>query len=82
MRKTIKQSQPIQLSRESFNSRQQTADWRLRRSALQPAFTGFNDSGSLKVDKNIDAISGATISVYTITADVENKTALLKKLQL
>ena len=45
-------------------------------------FIGFNGSGSLKVDKNIDAISGATISVYAITADVENKTALLKKLQL
>nr|WP_324292441.1 hypothetical protein [uncultured Draconibacterium sp.] len=27
-------------------------------------------------------MSGATISVYAITADVENKTALLKKLQL
>ncbi|AHW58535.1 FMN-binding domain-containing protein [Draconibacterium orientale] len=45
-------------------------------------FIGFNGSDSLKVDKNIDAISGATISVYAITADVENKTALLKKLQL
>ncbi|KJF43290.1 FMN-binding protein [Draconibacterium sediminis] len=45
-------------------------------------FIGFNGSGSLKVDKNIDAISGATISVYAITADVENKTALLKNLQL
>nr|WP_321355828.1 FMN-binding protein [uncultured Draconibacterium sp.] len=45
-------------------------------------FIGFDGSDSLRVDKNIDAISGATISVYAITADVENKTALLKKLQL
>ncbi|QIA08742.1 FMN-binding protein [Draconibacterium halophilum] len=45
-------------------------------------FIGFNGSNALKVDKNIDAISGATISVYAITADVQNKTALLKKLHL
>ena len=45
-------------------------------------FIGFNGSASLKVDKNIDAISGATISVYAITADVENKTALLNRLEL
>ena len=43
-------------------------------------FVGFNGSGSLQVDKNIDAISGATISVYAITADVQDKTTLLKKL--
>lgn len=43
-------------------------------------FVGFNGSESLQVNKNIDAISGATISVYAITADVQNKTSLLKKL--
>ncbi|WP_297090218.1 FMN-binding protein [uncultured Draconibacterium sp.] len=42
-------------------------------------FVGYNGTKQLKVDKNIDAISGATISVYAITADVENKTALLKE---
>ncbi|MFO7658728.1 MAG: FMN-binding protein [Bacteroidales bacterium] len=45
-------------------------------------FIGHDGSESLEVDKNIDAISGATISVYAITADVEMKTNLLKKLQL
>ncbi|WP_068474918.1 FMN-binding protein [Saccharicrinis aurantiacus] len=42
-------------------------------------FVGYNGEVDLKVDKNIDAISGATISVYAITEDVVNKTALLQK---
>lgn len=41
-------------------------------------FIGHDGSESLQVDKNIDAISGATISVYAITLDVETKTAILK----
>lgn len=45
-------------------------------------FIGYDGSDSLKVDKDIDAISGATISVYAITADVQNKTTLLQKLKL
>ena len=45
-------------------------------------FIGFNGSASFKGDKKIDAISGATISVYAITADVETNTALLQKFQL
>lgn len=43
-------------------------------------FIGYNGSEPLQVDKNIDAISGATISVYAITFDVEMKTAILKSL--
>lgn len=43
-------------------------------------FIGHDGSESLQVDKNIDAISGATISVYAITFDVEMKTELLKSL--
>jgi Na+-translocating ferredoxin:NAD+ oxidoreductase RnfG subunit len=45
-------------------------------------FIGHDGSESLQVDKNIDAVSGATISVYAITADVNMKTSLFKKLQL
>jgi len=40
-------------------------------------FVGHDGSESLRVDKNIDAISGATISVYAITRDIELKTKLL-----
>lgn len=42
-------------------------------------FIGYNGSERLQVDKNIDAISGATISVYAITLDVEMKTDILHK---
>lgn len=45
-------------------------------------FVGYNGSEKLEVNKNIDAISGATISVNAITLDVEMKTALLKKMKL
>jgi len=41
-------------------------------------FAGFSGKDSLEVDKNIDGISGATVSVYAITADVQKKTKLLK----
>ncbi len=44
-------------------------------------FIGHNSSELLQVGKNIDAISGATISVYAITADVEMKTEILNKLR-
>lgn len=43
-------------------------------------FNGFNGSAPLVVGKNIDAISGATISVYGITLDIEMKTGLLHQL--
>jgi len=43
-------------------------------------FIGYDGSESLQVEKNIDAISGATISVYAITFDVEMKTEILKSL--
>lgn len=40
-------------------------------------FVGHQESETLKVDKNIDSISGATISVYAITQDVEMITKVL-----
>jgi len=43
-------------------------------------FIDFDGKKQLKVGKNVDAISGATISVYAITADIENKTLLLGNL--
>ena len=43
-------------------------------------FNGFDGTGTLEVGKNVDAISGATISVYEITLDVQRKTTLLKRL--
>ncbi len=45
-------------------------------------FSGYSASKSLKVGKNIDAISGATVSVYAITLDVQDKTGLLRKMLL
>jgi hypothetical protein len=41
-------------------------------------FVGFNGSRNLVVGKNIDSISGATISVNAITADIALKTSILK----
>jgi len=43
-------------------------------------FIGYDGSSSLKVGKEIDAISGATISANGITADIEYKSKLIKKL--
>lgn len=43
-------------------------------------FEGYNGIDTLEVGKSVDAISGATISVYGITEDVQLKTQLLKKL--
>jgi hypothetical protein len=42
-------------------------------------FIGYDGSSELIVGKNIDAISGATISVHSITNDILNKTRMLKK---
>ena len=43
-------------------------------------FWGFNGRDTLKVGKDIDGISGATISVYAITSDVQYKNEKLKEL--
>lgn len=43
-------------------------------------FIGYDGTESLEVNKNVDGISGATISVYAITIDVELKTGILKHL--
>lgn len=41
-------------------------------------FVGFSGKDTLLVNKDIDGISGATISVFAITEDVQEKTRLLK----
>lgn len=43
-------------------------------------FVGKDVNQSLEVNKNIDAISGATISVYAITIGIENNLRILKDL--
>lgn len=43
-------------------------------------FQGYDGTRSLTVGKSIDAISGATVSVYAITTDVQEKTRLLKEI--
>lgn len=42
-------------------------------------FSGYDGKTNLRVGKEIDGISGATISVYAITGDVEKKTQLLQR---
>ncbi len=42
-------------------------------------FSGYDGGKALRVGKEIDAISGATISVYAIVADVQEKTMLLNQ---
>jgi hypothetical protein len=43
-------------------------------------FVGFAGNDTLIVNKNIDGISGATISVHAITLDVQEKTRVLKSI--
>lgn len=43
-------------------------------------FIGFDGDEAMTVGKNIDAVSGATISVNAITNDISRKTEILKKL--
>jgi len=45
-------------------------------------FVGFSAKDTLEVNKDIDGISGATISVFAITSDVQEKTRLLKAINL
>ncbi|MCW3788034.1 FMN-binding protein [Plebeiibacterium sediminum] len=42
-------------------------------------FSGYSSEQNLEVGKNVDSISGATISVFAITDDVKAKTQLLSK---
>ncbi|HPE75156.1 MAG TPA: FMN-binding protein [Draconibacterium sp.] len=43
-------------------------------------FVGFAGKDTLLVNKDIDGITGATVSVYAITTDIQQKTRLLKTL--
>lgn len=45
-------------------------------------FAGYDGTESLQVNKTVDAISGATISVHAITDDVKMKTDLLHRLKM
>jgi len=40
-------------------------------------FVGFSGNDMLLVNKDIDGITGATVSVYAITADIQEKTKIL-----
>lgn len=44
-------------------------------------FVGFSGKDSLVVNKNIDGITGATISVYAIAADIQFQTEILNSIQ-
>ncbi len=41
-------------------------------------FIGYDGRDNLQIGKNIDAISGATISVYALTSDIQIKTKMIK----
>jgi len=43
-------------------------------------FSGFDGSRSLEVGKSIDGISGATVSVYAITLDIEKRVEELRQI--
>jgi hypothetical protein len=43
-------------------------------------FIGLSDKDTIVVNKDIDGISGATVSVFAITGDVLQKTRLLKSI--
>jgi Na+-translocating ferredoxin:NAD+ oxidoreductase RnfG subunit len=45
-------------------------------------FTGYDGKVSLRVGKEIDSISGATISVRGLVADVQEKADIVKRLSL
>jgi Na+-translocating ferredoxin:NAD+ oxidoreductase RnfG subunit len=68
--KTVKQV-------EVFNY-QATHGYEITAKGWLKQFTGFSGKDSLVVNKDIDGISGATISVYAITSDVQEKTRMLK----
>jgi len=43
-------------------------------------FAGFDGSGLLRVGKEIDSVSGATVSVYSLVNDIRQKTDILIRL--
>lgn len=43
-------------------------------------FIGYRGKAALEVNKDIDAISGATVSVYAITKDINEKSRLINAL--
>ena len=70
--KTVKQV-------EVFNY-QATHGYEITSKGWLKQFIGFSGKDSLEVNKNIDSISGATISVFAITSDVQEKTKMLKSM--
>lgn len=67
--KTVKQV-------EVFNY-QATHGYEITAKGWLKQFIGFTEKDTLLVNKDIDAISGATVSVFAITGDVQQKTRLL-----
>jgi Na+-translocating ferredoxin:NAD+ oxidoreductase RnfG subunit len=45
-------------------------------------FSGYDGTKSLRAGKEIDSISGATVSVSGLVADVQDKTVLLKNIDI
>lgn len=45
-------------------------------------FVGFDGTKNLRIGKEVDSISGATISVFGLVTDIQEKTALLKKIRI
>lgn len=43
-------------------------------------FAGFSGNDTLEVNKDIDSLTGATVSVFAITNDVQEKTKMLKSI--
>ncbi len=68
--KTVKQV-------EVFNY-QATHGYEITAKGWLKQFAGFSGKDSLVINKDIDGISGATISVYAITSDIQEKTRMLK----
>jgi len=44
-------------------------------------FNGFDGTKNLRIGKEVDSISGATISVFGLVADIQEKTALLNRIR-
>ena len=44
-------------------------------------FAGFSGNDTLLVNKDIDGITGATVSVYAITADIQEKVKILGQIK-
>jgi Na+-translocating ferredoxin:NAD+ oxidoreductase RnfG subunit len=44
-------------------------------------FSGYDGTKNLRIGKEVDSISGATISVFGMVTDVQGKTAMLNRIR-